>query len=239
MNTRNLAAYVAAFATSVSALIVGAPIAAADDAGCSDVTLIFARGTDEPAGLGRTGQEFANQLAPRMDGRTLAIKPVDYTANMDFWNSTIEGINNTASLIHSVASTCPDTQIVLGGFSQGAAVVGYTTSENVPVGIDPADVPAPIDAATAGRVSSVVLFGTPTPNNLGIISAPPIVVGPAFAEKTVEICNTDDPVCADGGREWAAHNGYIDDGLVAQGADFAAAHLSPKASDLKTSAKKR
>jgi cutinase len=146
---------------------------------------------------------------------------------LDFWNSTIEGITDTANAVRNIESQCASTQVVLGGFSQGAAVVGYTTSAVVPEGIDPADVPSPLVAEDAARVSSVIMIGTPTRSNLGIISAPPITIGPDFHEKTLQLCHVDDPVCADGGREWSAHNSYTSDGMLPRAADFVVEHLVP------------
>ncbi len=40
---------------------------------CPDVELVFARGTSEPAGLGRVGQALRTQLAANLDGRTLGV----------------------------------------------------------------------------------------------------------------------------------------------------------------------
>ncbi|TXH09292.1 MAG: cutinase family protein [Spirochaetes bacterium] len=229
MISRMRTGIVVSAAATVAALfpVTSPATATAADDGCSDVTLIFARGTNEPSGIGQTGQDFVDQLIPRLQGRTLTVRPVEYSASLDFWNSAIEGIADTANAVRNIESQCASTQVVLGGFSQGAAVVGYTTSAAVPEGIDPADVPSPLGAEDAARVSSVVMFGTPTRSNLGIISAPPITIGPSFQEKTLQLCHVDDPVCVDGGREWSAHNSYTSDGMMPRAADFVVEHLAP------------
>lgn len=88
---------------------------------CPDAEVVFARGTGEPPGLGRVGQSFVDTPL-RTGGRTLEAYAVNYPASFNFL-TTAEGANDAAAQIVAVASRCPATQIVLGGFSQGAAVM--------------------------------------------------------------------------------------------------------------------
>src|SRR5579875_1186526 len=115
--------------------------------------------------------------------------------------------------------------MVLGGYSQGAAVMGFVTSASVPDGVDPATVPKPLDPAVANHVSSVVLFGMPNVRAMNFLGEPPVVIGPLFDAKTVKVCATDDPVCSDG-LNFSAHNTYADDGsMIDKGVAFASSHL--------------
>ncbi|MGI9124894.1 MAG: cutinase family protein, partial [Mycobacterium sp.] len=57
--------------TTATALAVAAVPAQA--APCPDVELVFARGTSEPAGLGRVGQALSEQLAANLGGRTMGV----------------------------------------------------------------------------------------------------------------------------------------------------------------------
>ena len=66
---------------SAALSIAAAPARAAD---CPDVELVFARGTSEPAGIGRVGQALSNQLAGSLGGRTLGVYAVNYPASYDF-----------------------------------------------------------------------------------------------------------------------------------------------------------
>jgi hypothetical protein len=63
-------------------LVVSSPVA--HGAPCPDVELIFARGTSEPAGVGRVGQALADQLTAQLGGRSLGIYGVNYPATYDF-----------------------------------------------------------------------------------------------------------------------------------------------------------
>ena len=67
-----------------------------------------------------------------------------------------------------MAGSCPKTQMVLGGFSQGAAVMGFVTSAAVPDGVDPATVPKPLQPEVAAHVAAVVLFGLANTRAIGL-----------------------------------------------------------------------
>jgi hypothetical protein len=115
--------------------------------------------------------------------------------------------------------------MVLGGYSQGAAVMGFVTSAAVPNGIDPATVPKPMDPGVANHVSSVVLFALPSDKAMNFFGEPPVVIGPLYQAKTIQVCAPEDPICSDG-MNFAAHDTYSTNGAVIdQGAAFAASRL--------------
>jgi len=116
--------------------------------------------------------------------------------------------------------------MMLGGWSQGAAVMGFVTSSAVPDGVDPATVPKPLAPEVADHVAAVVLFGEPNERAMNFLREPPVVIGPLYAGKTIQLCVPDDVVCSDG-LDFDAHNPdlYTQDGIVDQGAAFAAGHL--------------
>jgi cutinase len=198
-----------------------APPTSADP--CPDVEAVFARGTSEPPGVGGTGQAFVDSLRPKIGGKSLGVYPVNYPASTDF-PTALDGIKDAGTHVESMAANCPKTRMVLGGFSQGAAVMGLVTSAAIPDGVDAADVPKPMPPDVADHVAAVTLFGTPSNRFMDMVGAPPILIGPLYQPKTIELCAADDPVCSTGG-DWAAHNAYADDGMVEQGANFAASHL--------------
>ena len=200
----------------------------ASAAGCPDTQVVFARGTGEEPGVGPTGQAFVDALRSRLGGRSLDVYPVNYPAS-DQWSTGLDGIRDAGSHVVNEAAVCPNTKMVLGGFSQGAAVAGFVTSpavpDSVPQDVDPATIPKPLDPAVANHVAAVVLFGTPNVRAMNFLGQPQLVIGPLYQSKTIQVCAVEDPVCSDG-MNFSAHNSYVDDGsVIAQGADFAASRV--------------
>lgn len=186
--------------------------------------MVFARGTGEPPGVGPTGQAFVDNLRSRVGGKSLDVYPVNYPASNE-WDTGLDGIRDAGAHVVSTAHDCPNTKMVLGGYSQGAAVMGFVTSAAVPDGIDPAAVPKPMDPEVANHVSSVVLFGMPNVRAMNFLNEPPVAIGPLYQPKTIKVCAPEDPVCSDG-MNFAAHDTYASDGaMIDKGAIFAANRL--------------
>jgi cutinase len=204
--------------------LFSAPVPFASAASCPYSQVVYARGTGEPPGLGTIGQEFVDKLRSRLGGKSLGVYAVNYPATRD-WPTGIDGIRDTGAHVVSMAADCPNTKMVLSGYSQGAAVMGFTTSATVPDGVDPATVPKPLQPDVADHVAAVVLFGEPNVRAMNFLGQPPVVIGPLFGGKTIQLCVPDDPVCSDG-LQLAAHRASAyDNGLIDQGADYAANHL--------------
>lgn len=202
-----------------------APQAFAAPESCADVEVIFARGTGEAPGVGPTGQAFIDALRPRLGDRSVDVYPVNYPAT-DQWATGVDGVRDASTRIISMAETCPQTEMVLGGYSQGAAVAGFVTSAAVPDGVDPATVPKPLQPDIADHVAAVVLFGLPNERAMNFLGEPRVVIGPLYETKTRTYCATEDPVCSDG-LNFAVHNPSSYDGdLTDQGAAFAADRIN-------------
>jgi cutinase len=224
---RSLGAAVVAASGVVASALTGSVIPSAS-AQCPDVQVVFARGTGEAPGVGPTGQAFVDALHQRVGGKSFDVYPVNYPAS-DQWDTGMDGIRDAGAHVVSMAHDCPNTQMVLGGYSQGAAVMGFVTSAAVPDGYDPATVPKPLAPDVANHVSSVVLFGMPNVRAMNFLGQPPVVIGPLYDAKTVKVCATDDPVCSDG-LNFAAHDTYADDGSwIDKGVTFASSHLATSA----------
>jgi cutinase len=222
-------------ALAVAAILAGSlaapPAANAADDSCPSVEVVFARGTNEAPGVGATGQAFVDALNARLPGKTVDVYAVNYPASLNFGQAA-DGIVDASTKIEAVAASCPNTKIVLGGYSQGAAVAGYTTTDTVPAGFAlPAGITGPMSPAIASHVAAVVLFGTPDAWFLNLVdhNAPPITIGQLYSPKTLQLCATGDPVCFPGGLDRSAHSSYKDNGMADQAADFAARQLGAPA----------
>ncbi|WP_301147725.1 cutinase family protein [Mycobacterium simiae] len=187
-----------------------APTATADP--CSDVEVVFARGTHQDPGLGNIGQAFTDSLTSQVGGKSVGVYPVNYPANDDYHNSAPSGANDASSHIQGTVANCPNTKIVLGGYSQGSTVIDLATQA----------MPAPV----ADHVAAVALFGEPTSQFSSMLwgGQPLPTINPIYSAKTISLCAPDDPICSGGGNIMA-HVSYIQSGMTDQAATFAANRL--------------
>ncbi len=196
-------------------------------AACSDVEVVFARATTEPPGLGQAGQVFADTLRSQASGKSVSTYAVNYPASQDFVPSASAGAADANAHVQSTVASCPNTKIVLGGYSQGALVVDLITAIPLSVG---GFTPAPLAPEVADHVAAVAVFGNPLGRYVG---APLTALSPAYGPKTADICAPGDPICSAGNaglptrdEEFSpAHLSYVKSGLVAQGASFAVGRL--------------
>ncbi len=196
---RHIAGFIGA-AAAVAFAIQAAPIPSAHAAPCPDAEVVFARGTTEAPGVGPTGDAFVDSLRSRVGAKSVGVYAVDYPATTDF-PTAVDGITDARAHVIATAANCPRTKIVLGGFSQGAAVMGFVTASAVPDGVSPLDVPAPMPPEVANHVAAVALFGKPSTRFMHAINDPPITIGPQYVAKTIDLCVDDDLVCDSDGQE--------------------------------------
>jgi len=233
MTVRRFARLVGAAILSTSAILLTAPVPSAFADPCPDVEAVFARGTSEPPGVGGIGQAFIDALRSQAGGKSVAVYPVNYPASSDFGGgiefaeTVIEGIRDAVAHVQATAANCPSTRIVLGGFSQGAVVAGFVTSAVVPEGVPAALVPAPMPPEVSDHVAAVTLFGKPSDQFMRDVGAPPVVIGPLYAAKTIDLCADGDTICngAPPGGPSVAHALYSVNGMVNQAAAFAVSRL--------------
>ncbi|OBB77488.1 cutinase [Mycobacterium sp. 852014-52144_SCH5372336] len=182
---------------------------------CSDIEVIFARGTDDTPGLGTPGTAFVNALRGLTGGRTISTYAVDYPASYDFL-AAADGATDATNRIAMLAQQCPSTRIVLGGYSQGAAVVDMLAGVP-PLGnkIGSIGSAPPLPGSLVPNVAAVAVFGNPATkfNN-------PITKS-VFSGRAIDLCKDGDPICSRG-RNPFAHNDYVTAGLVQEAANFVA-----------------
>jgi cutinase len=225
----HVARFVVAAMTTVSAALLnmsaGIPVASA---ACSDVEVVFARATTEAPGVGSVGQAFVDSLRSQVGGKSVGVYGVNYPAAEDFGPSASTGASDANAHVQSVVANCPNTKIVLGGYSQGALVIDLITA--IPFPLTAGFTPAPIPAAAADHIAAVAVFGNPADRYAGL---PLTAVSPQYGAKTIDLCASGDPICSGTGRALPsrdemfseAHLSYVKTGLASQGASFAAGRL--------------
>ena len=195
------------------------PVARA--APCPEVEVVFARGREEPAGTGIVGTAFVNSL------RSESSKNIGYYAvNYDADIGVDQGANDMSSHIQYMAANCPDTRLVLGGYSLGAAVTDMVLAVPGPV----FGFKNPLPLGSDDHIAAVALFGNATRKVLG---GPLSNIIQGYDDKIIDLCNASDPVCSESmdfntwAGDWADHlqNAYIKSGMINQAAQFAAGRL--------------
>jgi cutinase len=197
-----------------AALLIAAPLAPRAWADCPGAEVVFARGREEPPGLGAVGDALVNSLRSKVR-MPVGAYGVNYPADI----SAAKGANDMSAHVQSMATSCPNTREVLGGYSLGAAAAdlvialtqpGFGFTNPLPPGMDQ-------------HVAAVALFGNGTRRILGPVPG----FSPAFAGKTIEECAGGDPICGGGAAQWSSHlqGAYLDSGLVDQAANFVAGKL--------------
>ncbi len=99
----------------------------------------------------------------------MGVYPVDYPATTDSpgpWTAF-----GTRAHMSRRRRELSQHQVVLGGFSQGAAVMGFVTANVIPDGA-PDGVPNPMPSDVANHVAAVALFGTPNDRFMRAIGQP-------------------------------------------------------------------
>ncbi len=217
----------AALLTAAAALIVpvvipvGKPGAAtsAFAASCPDVQVVFARGRLESPGTGILGNAFINALRSRVTGKNIGVYAVNYPAD----TQVDQGANDMSQHIQYMVNNCPNTRLVLGGYSLGAAVTDVVLA--VPISALGFD--SPLQGGADQHIAAVALFGN------GSQWVGPITnFNPTYSDRTIELCHGADPICNPADphtwqNNWPQHlaDAYIQGGMVNQAADFVAGKL--------------
>ncbi|KAF3483856.1 cutinase [Arthroderma uncinatum] len=143
-----------------------------EHAPCQPLTMIFARGTNEAGNMGRIiGRPLAAALR-KQTGNKIIIQGVNYDATPE--GNLLLGLNGgpkMAELLEQSLAQCPDSKVVLVGYSQGAMVThsGALLSEH--------------------GISAIAAFGDPGR------FVPFLHVS---ADKVKKYCLPGDPVCLNG-----------------------------------------
>ncbi|KAH7390361.1 cutinase-domain-containing protein [Cadophora sp. MPI-SDFR-AT-0126] len=162
--------------------------------GCKDVIFFFARGSTEVGNMGSTvGPPTGEGLKRAFGGNSVAVEGIDYAAALSTnflpGGADPAGIREMRDLFVDAAAKCPNSILVGGGYSQGAALC-HRAIENLPQGVK-------------DKIAGVVTYGdTQNLQDRGQI--------PNFPrDKVLVICNTGDAVCQGTLTILAPHLDYV------------------------------
>lgn len=204
------------------AMLVGATTTASAQPGCPDIHWIGAAGSGErvdPTADGGMGQVIYRSLQDlarllQQDGRTITAEAVQYPAvavpadgDLLGWGGFIGSVDAGTAALSSQYATftqqCPNTQVVLAGYSQGAMVVhrnlaGLAGNPNLAAALLIADGDRlPGDTTiNMGTVTAVPGAGMGVAQDWPILAHPPTVpLPPPVGARTISVCNLGDAVC--------------------------------------------
>ena len=188
-------------------------------ASCSDVEVVFARGRLESPGAGVVGNNFVSALRSRVN-RNVSLYAVRYPADTEI----DVGANDMSAHVQNTINGCPNTRIVLGGYSLGAAVTDVVMAAPIAA----FGFTNPLPPGSDQHIAAIALFGNGT-QWVGPITN----FNPTYADRTIDMCHGNDPICNPADPHtwqdnWPQHSGnlYISDGMVNQAADFVAGKLN-------------
>ena len=202
------AVWVAVAVATAGATALAAPAAAAT---CTDIHVVFARGTADLPPLGIVGGPFVDAVRANSLGRSVSAYGVNYAASID-QSSAGPGATDMTNHTVQYARDCPNSRIVLGGYSQGASVTDIAIGIPTLLGSGRT---LPIELAP--RISAVVVFGNPLRLQGQSINS----ASRTYGGRALDDCNAGDPICG-GGINILAHLTYGFDGSAAAGGAFAA-----------------
>jgi len=163
------------------------------DGGCRDVIIFFARGTTEPGNVGDSpGPQTIDLLKAALGEDVVAGQGIDYSASL--LGNLYEGgcppdeAADMAALITDAATSCPSAQLLVSGYSQGAAMVHRSIEQ--------------LSASVRGQIAAAVTYGD-TQNQQDGAQIPNYPVA-----KTLIICHDGDLVCDGTLIITGEHSGY-------------------------------
>ncbi|CAA9965572.1 Cutinase [Pyrenophora teres f. maculata] len=165
-----------------------------ENACCTDMTVIFARGTGEMGNVGTvSGPPMFKAIRAKLGNDRVTVQGVDYAASAaGNINLGGDGGQKMADLVQLAKKQCPSTKIIVSGYSQGAMVVHNAFSKGV----------------SAEDVAGAVMFGDPLKRQ---------AISGLAADKIKEFCGTADQICG-GGGDGGATGSHLSYGSSAEAA---------------------
>ncbi|EEY16595.1 Axe2 [Verticillium alfalfae VaMs.102] len=226
------------------ALALALPQALAQQA-CAPVNIIIARGSTEQPGVGLMGA-ISSAAAQQIPGAV--VTPLDYPAQLNpYPPSVAAGVVSMTDLLTQQTAGCPQTKLVVMGYSQGAHVALDTLCDRSLSGFTPS---ARRPSRCGGEHCSVILGRRPdfragpaleprTSQEAGIFQTRDMTQCGDVPAKTLSFCDTNDRFCASG-DSIPVHLGYFSNAAyVAEAVQFVVASARAGASNCTTGAAAR
>ncbi|KAI2614098.1 carbohydrate esterase family 5 protein [Hypoxylon fragiforme] len=183
---------------------------------CPSIRIFGARETTAPPGLG-SASTVVNLIQQANNGSTSESIVYPAAGGNAYGASVTAGVAAVANQTSVFNLACPDTRIVVVGYSQGAQIVDDAFCGG-PDGLSVNTTSASVSAGVSKMVAAIILMGNPRhvdglPFNVGNATAGGFAARPAgfrcaaFENIIQAYCDAEDPFCAKG-NSTATHQGY-------------------------------
>ncbi|KAF7557707.1 hypothetical protein G7Z17_g444 [Cylindrodendrum hubeiense] len=204
-------------------LILSALALRANGQSCPEVYIFGARETTASAGFGSAGAMIDMIIADHPNATSEAIV---YPAcggqsscgSISYADSAKAGTSAVATVVNDFNTECPDTQIVLVGYSQGGQIMDNALCGGGDSGAGITDTTVPISTSALKMIKATILMGDPryvsglaygvgTCTSGGFDARASGFVCPS-ASKVQLYCDAEDPYCCNG-SDAAHHQQYV------------------------------
>ncbi|GIZ37994.1 hypothetical protein CKM354_000142100 [Cercospora kikuchii] len=185
---------------------------------CPAIHIFGARETTAPAGYGTAGV-FVNLILNAYPGSTAEAIVYPAIGDSQYGASVRAGTQNIANQINSFNSRCPNSKLVVVGYSQGAQIGDNALCGGGDPNQGITDTKVLVTSAAANAIKAVIWAGNPRNSpaessfRVGTCSAqgfdprPQGFSCPAFQSKLRSYCDAPDPYCCNGNNA-ATHQAY-------------------------------
>jgi len=148
---------------------------------CPPIHIFGARETTASPGYGSAGA-LVNQILASNSGATA--EAINYPAcggqsscgGVAYGDSARQGTSTVASVVNSFNSRCPNTKLVLVGYSQGGQIMDNAFCGGTDTGAGISSTAVPISSAAQNMIKAAIFMGDPRyrnglPYNVGTCSA--------------------------------------------------------------------
>ena len=185
---------------------------------CPQLHVIAARETTAPPGFG-AAQTLVDLITHSFPGTTseAIIYPAAGSSNQNYSLSVTAGVLAVLAQVTRFAAQCPETVLVMHGYSQGAQIMDNAFCGG-PDGDSLLATPPLVQRAIGNNVAAIIMMGNPRhvaglPYNVGNATAPGFAARPVgfacplYQTRIQSYCDSPDPFCANG-TDAIFHEGY-------------------------------
>ncbi|PNS20946.1 hypothetical protein CAC42_2877 [Sphaceloma murrayae] len=209
---------------ALAGVAMASPVELEQRQSCPKIHIFGARETTAPPGYGTAGV-VVNLVLNAYPGSTA--EAINYPAcggqascgGASYAQSALTGTNTIASVINAYNAKCPNTQLVVVGYSQGGQISDNSICGGPDQNIGWTNTGVPINTKALAQIKAAIFMGDPRyiaglPYNVGTCTQQGFAPRPAGfkcaaaqAAKIKSYCDSADPYCCKGSDQ-ATHQGY-------------------------------